>query len=106
MTITTLGQEAVIASTLTKREFTPLRNLKVVAVVATIGITAHLASIKIIRKLAGSTEIAFLHHLGLSLGMIGKSVLQGLQQGEITKQKVPEKLLTAIYQNQRMKGIS
>ena len=105
MTITTLGQEAVIASTLTKREITPFQTLTIV-IVATIVITARLASTNIIRNLAGGTVEAFLHHLGLSLGMIGKSVLQGLQQGEITKQKVPEKLLTAIYQNQRMKGIS
>ena len=70
--------------------------------IAAIVITAHLASTNTIRKLAGNTEKAVLPHLGLSLGMIGKSVLQGLLQGEITKQKVPEKLLRAIYQNQRM----
>ena len=92
----------MIASTLTEREITLLRNLTVV-MVAAIAITAHLASTNIIRKLVGNTEIAVPPHLGLSLDMIGKSVLQGLQQGEITKQKVPEKLLTAIYQNQRMK---
>ena len=102
MTVTTLGQEAMIASTLTKREFTPLRILTVV-VVAAIVITAQLASTNIIRKLPGSMEIAFLLHLGQSQGMIGKSILQGHHQGEITKQKVPQKLLTAIYKNQRMK---
>ena len=101
MTITTLGQEAVIASTLTKREITPFQTLTIV-IVATIVITARLASTNIIRNLAGGTLEAAPPHLGL----IGKGVLQGLQQGEITKQKVPEKLLTAIYQNQRMKGIS
>ena len=89
MTVTTLGQEAMIASTLIKREFTPLRILTVVVEVAAIVITAQLASTNTIRKLAGSMEIEFLLHLGQSQGMIGKSILQGHHQGEITKQKVP-----------------
>jgi hypothetical protein len=94
----------VIASALTEREITLLQTLTVVVVVVVaIAVTAHLASTKIIRKLAGDTEIADPPHLGLSLGMIGKSVLQGLRQGEINKQKLPEKLLTAIYINQRIK---
>ena len=86
----------MIASTLTEREITPLRTLTVEVAVAAIAVTAHLASTIIIRKLVGSTEIADPPHLGLSLGMIGKSVLQGLHQGEITKKKLPEKILTAI----------
>lgn len=89
----------MIASALTEREITPLPTLTVVVAVAAIAVTAHLASTNITRKLVGSTEIADLPLLGL----IGKNVLLGLRQGEITNQKLPEKLLTAIYQKQRMK---
>jgi len=80
----------VIASALTEREITPLPTLTVVVAVAAIAVTAHLASTNITRKL-------------VLLGLIGKNVLLGLRQGEITNQKLPEKLLTAIYQKQRMK---
>jgi hypothetical protein len=98
MTTTILGQEAMIASTLTKREFTPHLTLTVV-LVATIAITAHLASTNTIRSLAGDKVVAAPPHLSL----IGKSRLKGLQQGEINKPKLQEKLLTAIYKNQKMK---